>query len=81
MSQRAPSTLKVKYRWLAAVFNAAVTDGVIFRSPCRGVKLPADDLAPVVPLTTRQVLEVVQAMPERYPGAHGRGGGDGIAPG
>lgn len=35
----APSTLKVRYRWLSAVFNAAVTDGVIFRSPCRGIKL------------------------------------------
>jgi len=62
----APSSLKVKYRWLAAVFNAAVTDGVIFRSPCRGVKLPTEDVRAVVPLTTQQVLALVEAMPERY---------------
>ena len=62
----APSSLKVKYRWLAAVFNAAVTDGVIFRSPCRGVKLPADDRSPVIPLTTEQVLGLIGVIPERY---------------
>lgn len=61
----APSTLRVTYRWLAAVFNAAVIDGVIHRSPCRGVKLPSEDATPVVPLSTKQVLAVIDALPER----------------
>ena len=62
----APSTLEVTYRWLAAVFNAAVIDGVIFRSPCRGIKLPAEEASPVVPLRTDQVVAVIGALPERY---------------
>jgi len=62
----APSTLKVKYRWLAAVFNAAVLDGMIVRSPCRGVKLPVDNARAVAPLGTQQVLDLVAALPERY---------------
>lgn len=62
----APSTLEVRYRWLTAIFNAAVNDGVIPRSPCRGVKLPAAAATPVVPLTTEAVLAVAEAIPERY---------------
>ena len=62
----APSSLKVAYRWMGAVFNAGVTDGIIFRSPCRGIRLPVEDATPVVPLATEQVLAVVDAVPAGY---------------
>lgn len=62
----APSTLRVAYRWLAAIFNAAVLDGVIPRTPCRGVRLPAVEVEPVDPLTIDQVKAIALAIPERY---------------
>lgn len=62
----APSTLRVTYSWFAAIFNAAVIDGFLLRSPCRGIKLPAEEKVEVVPLTTEQVVSLVAVMPQRY---------------
>lgn len=62
----APSTLEVIYRWLAAIFRAAVEDGVITRSPCRGIRLPKVERPKVVPPTTDDVLAITEAMPDRY---------------
>lgn len=36
----APSTVRVKYSYLASIMNAAVLDKVITSSPCEGVRLP-----------------------------------------
>ncbi len=37
----APSTVRRRYAVLRAIFSAAVDAGLILRSPCRGIKLPA----------------------------------------
>ncbi|QDG63228.1 hypothetical protein [Pseudarthrobacter sp. NIBRBAC000502771] len=54
----APSTVKVTYGYLSALFKAAVLDGLIAKTPCVGIKLPAVEDVPVVPLRT----EVVQLL-------------------
>lgn len=56
----APSSVKVTYGYLSAIFKTAVLDGVIAKSPCVGIKLPPVEDAPVVPLRT----EVVQLLAE-----------------
>ncbi|MGH8973893.1 MAG: tyrosine-type recombinase/integrase [Acidimicrobiia bacterium] len=62
----APSTLGVVYRWLAAIFAAAVGDGIIGQSPCRGVKRPTVEKPLVVPLAAEAVFALAGAVPERY---------------
>lgn len=62
----APATVEVVYRYLAAIFGAAVKDRLILRSPCVGVKLPRPDPAEVVPATTAEVLAIAAAMPTQY---------------
>lgn len=57
----APATIKVTYGYLAAMFKAAVLDGLIPKSPCVGIKLPTVEDVPVVPLRT----EVVQLLAEK----------------
>jgi len=57
----APSSVKVTYGYVSAIFKAAVLDGVIAKSPCIGIKLPPVEDVPVVPLRT----EVVQLLAER----------------
>ncbi len=61
-----PATVEVLYRYLAAIFRAAVEDRLIAVSPCRGVRLPRAEHRQVVPLTTEEVLALVAAVPERY---------------
>lgn len=57
----APSTVKLTYSYLAAMFKAAVLDGVIAKSPCIGINLPTVEGIAIVPLRT----EVVQMLAER----------------
>lgn len=63
----APSTLKVAYGYLIAMFGAAVADRVIGSSPCtREVRLPdVDDRELFIP-TPAQVHVVAWALPPRY---------------
>jgi hypothetical protein len=35
-----PATVEVVYRYLSAIFKAAVEDGLLAKSPCRGIRLP-----------------------------------------
>lgn len=35
-----PATVEVVYRYLSAIFAAAVQDGLLAKSPCRGIRLP-----------------------------------------
>lgn len=62
----APSTVEVVYRYLAAIFGAAVRDRLIARSPCVGIRLPRVVAAEVRPATTDDVLAIADAMPPRY---------------
>lgn len=57
----APSSVKVTYGYVSAIFKTAVLDGVIAKSPCVGIKLPTVEDVPVVPLRT----EVVQMLAEK----------------
>jgi len=65
----APSTLKLgPLAILRAVFNSAVDDNLIVKTPVgRNLKLPKDDKREAfVPLTVAQVEALADAMPERY---------------
>lgn len=62
----APSTVELVYRYLAAIFGAAVRDQLIARSPCTGVKLPRSAVAELRPATTQEVLAIADALPPRY---------------
>ena len=62
----APSTVEVVYRYLVAIFRAAVEDRVIAQSPCRGVKLPKAERRQVEPLAVEVVQAITDAMPDKY---------------
>lgn len=59
----APATVEVVYRYLAAIFGAAVKDRIIARSPCVGIKLPRPSATEVVPANTAEVLAIAEAVP------------------
>lgn len=61
-----PSTVELVYRYLAAIFRAAVADRVIPTSPCTGVRLPKRERQTVVPLDTGSVGALAAAVPDRY---------------
>jgi integrase len=79
--QIAPSTVRVVVQNLRAVLNAAVRDQVIARSPCLGLKLPADDRPQVQPLETAEVFALIEALPDRYRGLAVLGAGAGLRSG
>ena len=62
----APATLKVVYRYMAAIFGAAVRDRLIAASPCDQIKLPAVVRRPIEPLETAALVRLISAMPTRY---------------
>ena len=64
----APATVEVVYRYLAAIFGAAVRDRLVARSPCVGIRLPRVVAAEVRPAATDDVLAIADAMPPRYRG-------------
>lgn len=73
----APSTVRVTYQHLRAVFRAAEADRVIARTPCQRISLPWVERTTVEPLTTETVLALEQAMPAPWEGddpTHGRDG-------
>jgi integrase len=76
-----PATVRVVVQDLRAIFNAAVRDQVIARSPCVGVKLPANDRPQVQPLETAEVLRLIEALPKRYRGLAVLGAGAGLRSG
>jgi integrase len=61
-----PATVEVVYRYLSAIFTAAVEDGLLAKSPCRGIRLPKVEKPRVTPPTVQQVQAITEAMPERY---------------
>lgn len=62
----AASTIEVTYSYVATVFKAAVASRRIPATPCVGIKLPEKVAKRVVPLTTQQVIALVEAIPSRY---------------
>lgn len=62
----APSTVRVMYAYVAAIFRSAVEDRIIPSSPCLSIKLPERATKRVVPLTTAQVQEIADRVPPRW---------------
>ena len=62
----APTTVKVAYRFLSAIFRSALRDRLIVTNPCEQIKLPRIDRRLVVPLETDAVVRPAEAMPVRY---------------
>jgi integrase len=60
------STCEVVYRYVVAVFRAAVADKLIPENPCAGMKAPRPEKAKVVPLSVEQVHALADALPDRY---------------
>lgn len=77
----APGTVELIYRYVAAVFGAAVRDRVITRTPCEGIKLPKAERKLVEPITTEQVYAVRDALPARYQALVILGAGSGLRQG
>jgi integrase len=61
-----PGTVRLVFRYLSAVFRAAVADRLIAVSPCAGVKLPKVEHDQVEPLTVEEVEALIAAVPSRY---------------
>ena len=76
-----PSTVEVIYRYVSTIFRSAVDDGIIAKSPCVNIKLPAIVRPPVMPLTTDQVGAVIEALPARFKGLALVSAGAGLRPG
>lgn len=61
-----PATVRKAGQVLAKVMRAAVVDGRIKRSPCDGVKLPAECSREMVFLSAEQVGDLAAAVDEHY---------------
>jgi integrase len=77
----APNTVKVVYRQLAAILRAAVSDGLIASTPCRGVKLPRITRAQVVPMEREQVVALIAHAPDHFKALILTGAGSGLRQG
>nr|WP_101255003.1 tyrosine-type recombinase/integrase [Streptomyces barkulensis] len=62
----APSSMQSTYAVLASIFSEAVRDGLISRSPCSRIRLPADVRREIRPPTATQVAALVDAAPAHY---------------
>jgi integrase len=78
----APGTVGLVYARVAAVFNAAVRDRLIAFTPCVDVRRPPKPPRSALEvLTTEQVLDLADAVPERYRALIVTGAGTGLRPG
>lgn len=77
----APSTCRVTYAALAAMFDAAARDRVIPASPCSGIRLPERPHTERTILTPDQVHALADALPARYRAIAYLGAGCGLRPG
>jgi len=63
----APSTVKATYLTFGQIMRTAEIDGIIRRSPCLGIELPADtSRAEMHFLTPGQVASLVSSVEDRY---------------
>jgi integrase len=77
----AATTVEVVYRYLSSIFRTAVADQLLLTSPCVGIRLPKRERPSIVPLTTEQVLALIEAVPERYRALAVMGAGSGLRQG
>lgn len=77
----APSTVKVLYTYISAVFESAVEDRVIAVTPCRRVAMPRAEAAAVTPLSVDEVAQVADAVPSPLRAMVWLGAGSGLRPG
>jgi integrase len=77
----APSTVEVVYRYVVAVFRAAVADKVLVDSPCVDIKLPRGKPRRVEPIPTEAVMGLVDAVDSRYRALVVLGAGTGLRQG
>ena len=61
----APPTVTVVFRWFSTILRAAVDDGILRSSPCRGVKLPRRETVQVVPLEVAEVQRLIDTVDRR----------------
>lgn len=76
----APSTARMIYFHLGAMFSSAVRDRVIAVSPCSGITLPRLQHSEHVILTALQVHALATAIPARYRALIYIGAGCGLRP-
>jgi len=63
----APATVRHAYRAVfKAVLNDAIDDGLLVRSPCHRIELPAAPLPVIEPLTPAQILTLAARIDSRY---------------
>lgn len=62
----APATVELVYRYLVAIFRAAIADRLIITSPAVGIRLPKAEVRRVEPLTTEVVQALIASVPDRY---------------
>jgi integrase len=63
----APSTVRATYRTLGQLFRTAEIDGLVTRSPCLGVELPAETSREEMRfLSSEQVAMLADAIDDRY---------------
>ena len=77
----APATVKVSSAWVGTILRAAVDDGYLAASPMRGIVLPKQQRAQVVPITTEQVHTLAEHIPARYRAVILVGAGTGLRQG
>lgn len=64
--QLAPSTVGLTYTYLSGIFTEAALDGVVEKSPCVRIRLPADSKGRVEPLTVAQVQQIESKLWRPY---------------
>lgn len=62
----ASATIRKAYQLLCRTFDAGVRSGVILRTPCRGVQLPASDTAEMRFLFPTEIQELADAINPRF---------------
>ena len=63
---KSPATVRKAYQVFAAAMSAAVDAGLISKTPCREVSLPAQQRGEALFLTTTQVADLAEAIHPRY---------------
>lgn len=77
----APSTVRVLYTYVAAVFESAVEDRLIAVTPCRRIVMPRAEQVAVTPLSVEEVAQVADAVPAQLRAMVWLGAGSGLRPG
>jgi len=76
-----PTSVRIVFASLRAVFRAAVRDRLISYSPAKGIALPQVHRSRVVPLAVEQVEALADALPRRYRALVVAAAGLGLRPG